>query len=59
MNDQYLNEIIQNGTPSLDEIQMDIKYFFEGPINMDLMILGTLKKALTKDSNSDEMKQSA
>jgi hypothetical protein len=35
---------------------MDIKYFFEGPINMDLMILGTLKKALTKDSNSDEMK---
>jgi hypothetical protein len=51
-----LKEIIQNGTPSLDEIQMDIKYFFEGPINMDLMILGTLKKALTKDSNSDEMK---
>lgn len=43
MSNMYLREIIQNGTPSLDEIQMDIKYFFEGPINMDLMILGFLK----------------
>lgn len=36
-----IKEIMENGTPSLDEIMQDIKLFFEGPINLDLMLLAS------------------
>jgi hypothetical protein len=54
----YWKEIVTNGTPSKEELITDLKNFFEGPINMDLMILGSLKNIL-QDSESQLPLQSA
>jgi hypothetical protein len=42
----YWKEIIQNGTPSKEELITEIKNFFEGPINIDFMILGSIMNIL-------------
>ena len=42
----YWKEIVTNGTPSKEELLTELKNFFEGPINLDLMILGSLKNIL-------------
>ena len=43
--------IVKNGTPSSDEILLDIRNFFEGPINLDLMMLGAAKNLATDDQS--------
>lgn len=41
--ESYERNIIESGTPSKEELVQELKNFFEGPINLDLMILGSLK----------------
>jgi len=36
--------MIEKGTPSKEDLIKDLKNFFEGPINMDLMLLGGVKQ---------------
>lgn len=40
---KYHEAIMQHGTPGKKELIQEIKNFFEGPINMDLMLLGAAK----------------
>jgi hypothetical protein len=41
-----------NGTPTLDEILTEVKLFFEGPINADLMIFASVMNPL-KEGKDD------
>ena len=36
--------MIENGTPFKQDLIQDLKNFFEGPINVDLMLLGGVKQ---------------
>lgn len=49
-----LREIVANGTPSLDEILLDIKLYFEGPINLNLMTAASAKTMFQKLRESDD-----
>ena len=42
----YLKEIVENGTPSKQEIVAEVRNFFEGPINMDLMVAAQIMNFL-------------
>ena len=39
----YERNIMENGTPSREELISELRNFFEGPINLDLMLLGLVK----------------
>ena len=39
----YERNIMENGTPSREELILELRNFFEGPINLDLMLLGLIK----------------
>ena len=43
---------MNKGTPGKKELVQDIKNFFDGPINIDLMLLGAAKSVVqdVKDS---------
>jgi len=43
---KYHEAIMQHGTPGKKELIQEIKNFFEGPINMDLMLLGAAKSVV-------------
>lgn len=53
-----LREIIENGTPTLDEILLDIKLYFEGPINLNLMTAASAKVIYQKLRESDDARAS-
>ena len=46
--EKYWKAIVSTGAPNKSEIIQEIKNFFEGPINMDYMILGALKNIVAK-----------
>ena len=53
---------MEQGTPSKQELVLDVKNFFEGPINLDMMILGTAKSFITDasaNSDGEDLKSSA
>ena len=39
----YERNIMENETPSREELISELRNFFEGPINLDLMLLGLVK----------------
>jgi len=43
--------MIEKGTPSKEDLIRDLKNFFEGPINMDLMLLGGVKQLGIHEGN--------
>lgn len=49
--------MIQNGTPSKSDLIQDLKNFFEGPINLDLMLLGGVKQLGIHQGNIPSLNQ--
>jgi len=55
--DKYWKAIVSKGALNKSEILLEIKNFFEGPINMDFMILGALKNSINKCQPEEEGKE--
>lgn len=36
-------QLMESRTPTKDDLVLSLRNFFEGPINLDLMMLGTVK----------------
>lgn len=51
--------MIQNGTPSKEDLIQDLKNFFEGPINIDLMLLGGVKQLGIHQGNVPSKEQAS
>lgn len=45
----YWKEIVTTGAPTKSDLINELKNFFEGPINMDLMIAGAAKNIIEKN----------
>jgi hypothetical protein len=51
--------MIEKGTPSKEDLIVDLKNFFEGPINMDLMLLGGVKQLGLHQGNIPSKEQAS
>jgi len=51
--------MIEKGTPSKEDLITDLKNFFEGPINMDLMLLGGVKQLGIHEGNVPSKEQAS